>query len=85
MAEVVICKLCRLPGETHGSVLPPDGCLKAMERAMTRMLQNVGQMGTCDGCSAVIVWVRHRNGKNVPYTTEGLNHFVNCPARERFK
>lgn len=51
---------------------------------MTRMLQNVGQLGTCDGCGAVIVWVRHRNGKAAPYTTEGLNHFVTCPKADRF-
>lgn len=79
MAEVVLCGQCKLPrtSELHS-------CAEAMEKAMSDLLKNIGKLGTCSGCNAVIVWVLHRNGKHVPYTTEGLNHFVNCPFRERF-
>lgn len=77
----MICEVCKLP---HADALLPEACIEAQSKAMLELLKNVSQIGTCQGCYAVIAWVRHRNGKMVPYTTEGLNHFVNCPAREQF-
>lgn len=87
MAETQICNNCKLPGEPTRSGCHADSldCLKAMEKAMTALLTHVGQLGTCRGCNAPVVWVTHRNGKHVPYTMEGLNHFVDCPARTEFK
>lgn len=49
------------------------------------LLMNVGDQGECRGCKAEIYWVTHKNGRKTPYTPEGLNHFVNCPAAERFR
>lgn len=49
------------------------------------LLKNIGDPGTCRGCQAPIHWVRHKNGKVVPYTTDGLNHFIDCPAAKNFK
>lgn len=80
---MTLCPTCQLPqsGNTfHG----PVDCLQAMEKAMTDLLKNAGHFGTCTACNAPIVWIRHTNGKNTPYTTEGLNHFIDCPAREQF-
>ncbi len=86
MAEVKLCVNCKLPFSTSSDAhADPLYCMTAMEKAMTDLLRNVGQLGTCKGCNAPVVWVTHRNGKHVPYTTEGLNHFIDCPARAEFK
>lgn len=49
------------------------------------LLFAVGDLARCKGCGAQIVWVKHKDGKAVPYTTEGLNHFRDCPARDQFR
>lgn len=41
--------------------------------------------GHCKGCSVAIVWVEHKNGKLVPYTLDGVNHFATCPVAAQFK
>lgn len=62
-------------------------CVKAQATAMEWLLDHVGKKSTCDGpnCGATIFWVTHTNGKRTPYTTAGLNHFVDCVDRERFQ
>ena len=52
-----------------------------------RLLNQVGDSGICTGptCGARIWWVRHLNGKRVPYTHEALNHFVDCPDAQQFR
>lgn len=52
---------------------------------LVALLKNVGDPAHCKGCGADIYWVIHRNGKKVPYTPAGLNHFVDCPAAQRFR
>lgn len=84
MGEVPLCGDCKLPLVDHTVQLRDVYCLPAMEKAMTALLKNVGQLGTCRGCNAPVVWVRHANNKPTPYTTEGLNHFVNCPKAGEF-
>lgn len=84
MEETKLCLRCKLPMPDHGPAIFA-GCERAMEKAMTALLKNVGQLGTCRGCNAPVVWVRHANNRPTPYTTEGLNHFVNCPERADFK
>jgi len=59
--------------------------LQAMVRNTSSLLKQIGNPGRCSGCNAAIWWVTHRNGKPVPYTGVGLNHFADCPARSRFK
>ena len=44
-----------------------------------------GEPRPCKLCKALIVFVRHKNGKLAPYTLEGLNHFIDCPQREAFQ
>lgn len=60
-------------------------CVVALLNAVGLILHNVGDEGKCRGCQARIFWVTHKNGKKVPYTGAGLNHFVDCPAAEQFK
>lgn len=52
---------------------------------MTHLLRQIAEAGVCRGCSTQIFWVRHKNGRLVPYTAVGLNHFVDCPAADRFR
>jgi hypothetical protein len=76
MAET--CKTCRL---VHGEVV---SCAIAQALAMERLLDLIGDKAQCAACPATIYFVRHRNGKTVPYTPAGLNHFIDCPMREQF-
>ncbi len=85
MADVKMCEVCKLPLANHVPGLLGGGCPSAMDKAMTALLKQIGQIGTCSGCNGVVIWVTHRNGTHVPYTTEGLNHFLNCPEAEQFK
>jgi len=93
-----ICERCHLahpaldvPGELvadHGQILAMslESCIAAQAKAMLWVLEHVGKKGTCDGpnCRAAIYWVTHTNGRQTPYTEAGLNHFVDCPARDQF-
>lgn len=56
-----------------------------LRQNLTNILNQVGDPGTCKGCGAALYWVKHKNGKKVPYTESGLNHFVDCPAADRFR
>lgn len=60
----------------------PD--LSTAQARLDHLLRQVGEPGHCRGCGAPVYWVIHRNQKRVPYTMEGLNHFVNCEKREQF-
>lgn len=51
-----------------------------------RLMKAIGaEPGTCRACGRVIWWVKHANGKRAPYTTEGLNHFADCPNANEFR
>lgn len=43
-----------------------------------------GAPANCKGCDAPIYWVTKRDGRALPYTPLGLNHFGDCPARKQF-
>lgn len=63
--------------------------LADIRKRIGKLLSNAGSPATCRGCGEQIYWVRHSNGKNTPYVAiganQGVNHFENCPERERFK
>lgn len=73
------CRLCQIP---HG---PEVLCVHAQAEVMKRLIDLIGNQSTCRACERVIFFVRHRNGKEVPYTSSGLNHFIDCPAAQQFK
>lgn len=58
--------------------------LEAAKR-FRRLLAQIGDRAQCKGCNAEIYWVKHINGKNAPYTPEGLNHFSTCPRAADFR
>ncbi len=78
---MILCPVCLLPHDSHDA----ESCVEAQSQAMKKLLAQISDQGLCRGCQARIFWVTHNNGKKVPYTSAGLNHFVNCPAREQFK
>jgi len=40
----------------------------------------------CKACGAVLYFVRHHaTGKAAPYTADGVNHFIACPAADSFR
>lgn len=40
---------------------------------------------SCRRCPMTLYFVRHRNGHLAPYTIDGVNHFINCPAAKDFR
>ncbi len=48
---------------------------------MRKLLEQVGNRGTCGGCGTVIYWVQHKNGIRTAYTTEGSDHLLDCLKR----
>jgi len=90
------CNLAHAPGPEAGSIdfeASPEAhefpggasCIEAQALAMRTLLERCFQPDTCRGCQAPIFWVLHRNGKRVPYTPAGLNHFIDCPEAAKFK
>jgi hypothetical protein len=56
------------------------------ERArMAHLLKQIGASDHCNGCSASILWVRHRNGSATPYNMDGSPHFGSCPKASQFR
>lgn len=49
------------------------------------LLNQIGDESRCKKCNMTIYWVTHKNGKKTPYTSEGLNHFVDCPFAREFR
>lgn len=76
MAET--CTTCKL---VHA---PEVTCVAAQGLAMRQLLDRIGDPTNCRACNEPIYFVRHTNGKAVPYTHAGLNHFIDCPQREQF-
>lgn len=63
----------------------PEADAATLRETVGRLLTAVGDKGQCRGCGAEIWWLVHRNGKKVPYTAAGLNHFIDCPNAKDFK
>ena len=92
MAETCIhCHLVHSPADqpmdgdmTTDLLYQQRACATAQATAMKYLLEKIGKQDQCKGCNAPIFWVRHSNGKAVPYTPAGLNHFVDCPERALF-
>lgn len=58
---------------------------KLYRQRIQHLLEQIGEPGKCRGCGMDIYWVQHKNGKKAPYNLNGNNHFMDCPAAERFK
>lgn len=62
---------------------------RTLLRRIEGLLRLIGDPGRCGGCNLPIYWVRHvapgASGRRAPYTHEGLNHFADCPAAERYR
>lgn len=56
-----------------------------IQKNIEDLFLQIADRGKCRGCGAEIFWVTHKNGKKVPYTILGLNHFIDCPQAKRFK
>ncbi len=52
---------------------------------VAHLLKQIGEPALCSGCGVRIWFVRHLNGKRVPYTSSGLNHFADCPEAQKFR
>lgn len=51
-----------------------------------RLFKIIGMPDKCKSCDAPIIWiVNPKTGKPMPYTPEGLSHFVDCPDAEKFR
>ena len=60
--------------------------IPTIEARMESLLRLVAEeVRACRACGAQLAMVRHRNGRLGPYTMDGVNHFINCPAAEDFR
>jgi len=39
----------------------------------------------CQTCGRAIWFIKNRRGKKVPYTDDGLNHFIDCPGADKHR
>ena len=39
----------------------------------------------CRGCHAEILWAFSPKGSRTPLDRDGINHFITCPDRDRFR
>ena len=74
---------------TRAGDLFPGGDLEKevaqLKGNIARLLAAAGQRAYCRGCGAEIWWLVHSNLKRVPYTSAGLNHFIDCPKAKEFR
>jgi hypothetical protein len=54
-------------------------------KRFTRLLDQVGDRGTCKACGKQIWWITTKAKKKAPYTAEGINHFADCPHAGVFR
>lgn len=40
---------------------------------------------TCKSCGKGIWWATTKNGKKIPYTEDGICHFVDCPSANQHR
>ena len=73
-----------LPG-LDNALTPEQRELAELKRRIEQLLSNTGSWSQCKGCFKPIYWMVHNGGKKVPYTPEGLNHFIDCPAAAQFR
>lgn len=59
--------------------------VEALLQRIRDLVTTLGDASACRSCQRPIVWLQHRNGKRVPYTYEGINHFADCPAAGQFR
>lgn len=60
--------------------------LPTLEQRIAYILKNAN-VGSrpCKACGTMLYWLLHNNGKQVPYTHEGVNHFIDCPRAPQFR
>ena len=72
-------------------LLPAKDVLRLIEsegewrRRALSLVGHVGSGGTCRGCDAPILWVKHANGKTSPYDRDAESHWATCPKAAQFK
>jgi hypothetical protein len=69
--------------EESRSVLPLSA--QASLRIVAILEGIAHEIRPCKACQAPLYFVRTQRGSVIPYTREGVNHFEDCPDRERFK
>lgn len=62
----------------------PMGDEVALHKAVRVALDHLGAPARCKGCNREIWWIQHANTHRAPYTEEALNHFIDCPERDKF-
>jgi hypothetical protein len=63
------------------NTLPP------IEERIERLLKLTAyEVRPCKACGQMLYFVRHNvTGKAAPYTTDGINHFLQCSSAESFR
>jgi hypothetical protein len=60
--------------------------LPPIEERLAKLLSLAAyEIRPCKACGTTLYFVRHQNGKAAPYTSDGVNHFIACPAADSFR
>jgi len=51
----------------------------------TRLLKLGVGISKCQRCGEDIIWLKTKNGKQMPTTLELISHFANCPSADEFR
>lgn len=74
------------PSENGGAASLQRENIPPIEERMKRLLIDAAQLRRpCKRCGVTLYFVRHSTGNLVPYTEEGINHFLNCPQASEFR
>lgn len=74
-------ELDRLCGKLNDLISKQDEVIGQFKN----LLSMVSDPKPCKGCGRPIYWVISKNGKSMPITDEGLNHFIDCPEANKFR
>jgi hypothetical protein len=71
--------LCLDCGNAHP---PMTTCSESWRIFVQEFIRKIGRPDRCpEPCNSWIYWIRHLNGKTVPYTIDGKIHLGRCVGR----
>lgn len=62
------------------------GCIRWYRSNIEKLAEHLGwDESSCKSCKRRIWWTKNKNGKAVPISLDGLNHFADCPSANQHR
>jgi hypothetical protein len=68
-----------------GMLAEIEATVERRQEALRMLFDKIGDAAKCDGCGAMIYFVRHKNGKLAPYNPDAVSHFATCQFAGEFR